>query len=116
MVVLSLMDFGVPGEAIHLGFVGVWTSSALLPLAGMSAALFATSVLAATILLDRRENTYCVPLERSASILAGLAAAYMLSHFGQPAPTSAELTGAVLLVLAICALTWGPRLGRAPAK
>ena len=36
------------------------------------------SVFAAIILLDPRENSYCVPLERSSSLLAGLVAAYLL--------------------------------------
>jgi hypothetical protein len=113
LVALSLADFGVPGEALHLGFVKVWTSSAFIPLAGLGLALFVISVLAASILLNRRENTYCVPLERSASILAGIAAAYILSQaFGQKPPTPAEMVGAGLLIVAIFVLTLGPRLGR----
>jgi drug/metabolite transporter (DMT)-like permease len=117
LVVLSLLDFGVSGGAVRLGFVGVWTSSALAPLAGLGVALFVISLLAVAILLDRRENTYCVPLERSASILAGIVAAFVLSlAFGQAPPKQAELIGAGLLVASIGLLTVGPRLGRvAPA-
>jgi hypothetical protein len=107
---LSAFDFGVPGEAMHLGFVGVWASSALLPLAAGSLILFVISLLAISILLDPRENTYCVPMERSASILAGIVAAYLLTgFFGQKAPTPAEMTGAAFLIAAITILSLAPR-------
>ena len=39
-----------------------------------AAIAFVQSVLAASILLDPRENAFCVALERSGSILGGLAA------------------------------------------
>jgi hypothetical protein len=64
--------------------------------------------------LNPRENTYCVPFERAASIFAGSLAAYILAiAFGQPYPTSAELFGVVLLIVAIVLLSVGPRLNRA---
>jgi peptidoglycan/LPS O-acetylase OafA/YrhL len=70
-------------------------------------------VVAAFILLDKRENTYCVPLERSASVVGGVIATYVLSHLrGYPVPTRAELIGVALLVAAIVVLSVGPRLGR----
>jgi drug/metabolite transporter (DMT)-like permease len=73
------------------------------------------SIFSLLILLDPRENTFCVPLERSASVLAGTAAAYILAAMalGKP-PTSAELIGAILLIAAIAILAVGPRLRPAP--
>ena len=110
-------QLGMPADVIKRGFVEVWTSSALVPLAIASSCLFAIAIVALTILLNRRENTYCVPLERSASILAGIIATYILSLFlGQKAPTAAELEGAGLLVLAIAVLTLGPRFGAKSVK
>jgi hypothetical protein len=69
------------------------------------------SVFSLIILLDPRENTFCVPIERAASVLAGTAAAYILSamSFGA-APSGAELGGAILLTAAIGVLAIGPRL------
>ena len=62
------------------------------------------------ILLDRRENTFCVPFERAASILAGTAAAYVLAIFyGAPYPTRMEVIGMVLLIVAIALLSLAPR-------
>jgi len=63
------------------------------------------------ILLDPRENTYCVPLERSSSLLAGLLAAYLLHWmWGLPEPTSMEVVGAVILIASIALLWIAPRL------
>ncbi|MFO1013902.1 MAG: hypothetical protein U1E50_09065 [Caulobacteraceae bacterium] len=101
---------------LHFGFIDVWTSSQIGWLALVSILLFAVSVVAAIILLDPRENTYCVPMERSASILAGVGASFVLAwFFGKPAPTGPELIGAGLLVAAVFLLSIGPRLGTKPA-
>jgi hypothetical protein len=52
------------------------------------------SLFSIMILLDPRENTYCVPIERSASILAGTAVAYILAAMGLgKTPTPAEVAG-----------------------
>lgn len=111
LALLPLLDMGGQGEALAFGFVGVWTSEQIGWIALAALLLFAISIVALIILLNPKENTYCVPLERSASILAGVAAAYILSWMlGRPAPTGAELLGAVLLVIAIVVLSLGPRL------
>jgi hypothetical protein len=105
------------GAEISWGFGAVWTSSAMPYLIPLSVAFFAVTVFSAVILLNPRENTFCVPFERAASILAGIFAAYILAFgFGQPYPTSAEMVGVVLLIAAIVLLSVGPRLSRkAPA-
>lgn len=113
LAILPLLPLGghQAGE-LYFGFIGVWTSGQIVWLALISALLFAVSVVAAIILLDPHENTYCVPLERSASILAGVGAAFVLAWlFGKPPPTGPELIGAALLVAAIVLLSLGPRLG-----
>jgi len=99
------------GTDLSWGFVKVWSSGAL-PLIGLSSiAFFAVSVFSALILLDPRENTFCVPFERAASILAGVAGAYLLAiYFGQHYPTSAELWGSILLIAAVTLLSIAPRI------
>ncbi|HXR89075.1 MAG TPA: hypothetical protein VN750_02220 [Steroidobacteraceae bacterium] len=108
---LSASRFGSQGHDLWFGFVAVWSAHQLPYLGVLSVLLFVISVFSLLILLDRRENTFCVPLERSASVLAGVAAAYLLAAMGiAPPPTHAELTGAALLVAAIVLLSVGPRL------
>lgn len=111
LALLPLLHLGGQADELARGFVGVWSSSQIGWIAVLSVLLFVVSVIAAIILLDKRENTYCVPLERSASILAGVGAAFVLSwFFGKPPPTGPELIGAGLLIAAIVLLSVGPRL------
>ena len=113
LAALSIVDFGAQGGQLGFGFVGVWTSNQMGWILALSALLVLISVVAILILLDKRENTFCVPLERSASVLAGIVAAYILAHLSLgPRPTPAELGGALLLVTAIVVLSLGPRLTR----
>lgn len=108
---LSASRLGSQGNELWFGFVAIWSAGQLPYLVVLSVLLFVISVFSLLILLDPRENTFCVPLERSASVLAGVAAAYVLAAMGvAPPPTHAELTGASLLVAAIVLLSVGPRL------
>jgi hypothetical protein len=116
LAAVSLMGLGSQGDQLAWGFTRAWTDPVVVLLAAGGFTLTIISVFAAIILLNPRENSYCVPLERSSSLLAGLAAAYVLSAFwGQPAPTGSELIGAALLISAILLLTLAPRYSRAPA-
>jgi hypothetical protein len=115
LALLSSFNFGVQGGQLGFGFVHIWTSNQMGWILALSALLVLVSIFAILILLDKRENTFCVPLERSASVLAGIAAAYVLAHLSLGAlPTPAELGGALLLVAAIFVLTLGPRFSRVP--
>ena len=116
---LSLLGLGAQGDQLGWGFVKVWTSEQLGAIAALAALLFVVSIFSIVILLDKRENSYCVPLERSASILAGVIAAGLLAAFyDHRPPTWIELGGAVLLIAAIVVLSIGPRLSgvREPAR
>jgi hypothetical protein len=117
MAVLSALDFGPQGGQLGFGFVHIWVSNQMPWVAAVAVLLVLISVLAILILMDRRENTYCVPLERSASVLAGATTAFILARMSMgPVPTHAELAGAALLVIAIFVLSFGPRLQRARSE
>lgn len=73
-----------------------------------------TGIFGALVLLDARENAYCVPLNRASSVLAGLiAAVLMATTFAVPFPATHELVAAALLVGALVALGW-PHPSAAP--
>jgi hypothetical protein len=96
---------------IRWGFVDIWSQHVLGWLLMLSLFTMALGLFAAFILLDERENTFCVALERSASVLGGLVAAYVLAKIsGMPMPTSSELMGALILVGALVVLTLGPHI------
>jgi protein-tyrosine-phosphatase len=58
------------------------------------------------IYLDYRENTFCIPVNRAASLLAGVVASYALTRLaGQPPIGGAQLAGAVVILCAIALLS-----------
>ena len=110
LVLVTLSPLANQGSELNWGFVQVWSSDAIWPLFWLSVVFTGIAVFAALILLDPRENTFCVPFERAASILAGTAAAYVLAIvFGHPYPTRMEVIGMILLIVAIALLSLAPR-------
>lgn len=109
LAVLAATGGDAFGAPLRAGFIDLWTDStgAWIVLAG--ACSQGTGVFGGLLLLDASETTYCVPLNRAASILGGVVAAAGLALlFGQPVPSSWELLGAGLLVAAIVVLWIGP--------
>lgn len=119
LAMIPLLGLGGQASELSFGFFGVWGSAQIWPILVLSALLFVVSVFAAVILLNPRENTFCVPMERSASIVAGIAASFILAMaFGLPMPTSAEIAGALLMIAAVVLLSAAPLLEkrRAPTS
>lgn len=81
-----------------LGFNGIWTASSLLPALTIGALYTGLYVFGTLIYLDRRENTFCVPLNRASSLFAGVVASAILSAVWGFAPMPASQIGGVLLV------------------
>ncbi len=114
---ISASGIGGQSGELEWGFLRVWADPVIWPLFGIGFTLTIISVLAIIILLDARENAYCVPLERAASLVAGVGGALLLARFwGLPSPRPAELVGAGILIAAIVLLSVAPRLSTAPAR
>lgn len=65
-----------------------------------------TGIFGGLVLLDKRENSYSVPVNRCASVLAGVSASYVIMFWlGGSGPSVHELMGAFLIVQAILFLT-----------
>jgi hypothetical protein len=110
VVLLSVLGSGSQAGELMYGFVGVWGNGQVGILAVVSILIVMLSVFSLLILLQDRENTFCVAFERSGSILAGIIAAYLLSAMSLgPPPAVAELEGALLLVIAVVLLSVAPR-------
>lgn len=96
---------------IRAGFTSFYGSGASVVLPAVIVGLLSqgTGIFGGLILLDKRENTFCVPVNRSSSILAGLGASYALAILVDlPAPSGSELLGAALVIAAILFLTLPP--------
>src|SRR6185295_13189025 len=102
LIVLSLIGAG----DVMLGFRTGLTTFATTPgaffaaLVGLSYA--ALCVCTTLIFLDRRENTFCVPMHCGSSMLSGFTATIILAYFfNQSSLTQAQTVGAGLLVVAL---------------
>jgi protein-tyrosine-phosphatase len=58
------------------------------------------------IFLDRRENTFCVPMHCGSSMLSGFSATYALTlFFNQPSPSAPQLVSAGFIIIALAVLS-----------
>ena len=113
LAALSATGFGSQAGELSRGFLGVWSDPVIVPLALIGITLTIISIFAIIILLDARENAYCVPLERAASLVAGIGGSVLLAWIWKlPMPRPAELVGAAILIAAIVLLSVAPRLPR----
>ena len=68
------------------------------------------------IYLDRRENTYCIPLNRCSSLLSGVVASFGLTWFlGWKPPSGYQLAGAGVILAALAFLMVSTLRGYRPA-
>ncbi|WP_394653788.1 hypothetical protein [uncultured Sphingomonas sp.] len=117
LAIVSASGIGGQSSELSWGFLSVWTDPVIWPLFVIGLTLTVVSVFAIIILLDPRENAYCVPLERAASLVAGVGAALILAWgWSLKYPRPAELIGAGILIAAIVLLSVAPRLAIRPAR
>jgi drug/metabolite transporter (DMT)-like permease len=97
-----------PAIALRYGFTGLWSSApALLSVVVIGVLSQGTGIYGGLILLDGRENTFCVPVNRASSVLAGILASLALgAFFGAPPVPAREFAGAGLVIAAIVVLAW----------
>ena len=108
---IALIGQGPIVDQIRWGFSELWTSPMLGYVALVGILSQGTGICGTLIFLDNRENTYCVPVNRCSSILAGLCATYLLyGIFDQPQPSSYKLMGALCILMAILSLTVIPAI------
>jgi drug/metabolite transporter (DMT)-like permease len=113
LAAISASGIGTQSGALGWGFLPVWSDPVIVPLFFIGLTLTIISVFAVIILLDARENAYCVPLERAASLVAGVGGSVLLAWFwGLRMPRPAELVGAAILIGAIVLLSLAPRFSR----
>ena len=104
-IVLAFIGVGDIMLQIRSGFTSFIGSSLALP-AGIIGALYACLyIFGSRIYLDQRENTFCIPINRCASLLAGVVGALLLSViFEKRFVSNTQLVGALILVVAIISL------------
>lgn len=103
---------------IRAGFTTFWTESGVVPYALAIGFLSqGTGIFGGLILLDKRENTFCVPVNRSSSILAGIVAQFILFFWlGNALPSMYQFAGAGLIIAALMFLSIPPLIERSRKK
>jgi hypothetical protein len=107
VVVASMLLLAVPallalGDVAPLrrGYADLSSSTILIGVCYALLYLFGT-----LIYLDRRENSFCIPLNRGASLLAGVAVTFLMQPYGFAAPRTADLVAAAMIAVALMFLS-----------
>jgi hypothetical protein len=111
VVILALFALlkGKIGTDIRLGWTGHWDQPYLWALVLIGVMSQGTGFFGTLVFLDCRENTFCIPVNRASSVLAGVAASMLLTLFpGQRLPATAEFVGAGVMIVSILFLSIPP--------
>src|SRR5262249_23645060 len=88
------------------GFTSFFNSSITAPGLAIGALYAGLYFFGTLIYLDGRENTFCIPMNRCSSLLAGIFAAYALAFLlQQKPPSAAQLGRSGLIVVALLFLS-----------
>ncbi|MCK4813570.1 MAG: hypothetical protein KAT14_06495 [Candidatus Marinimicrobia bacterium] len=110
LVVFALLK-GDVGESVRMGWTMHWNQPYLWALLLIGMFSQGTGFFGTLVFLDKSENTYCIPVNRSSSILAGVIAAFLLALFpSQNMPPTSQLIGAAIIIISILFLTIPPML------
>jgi protein-tyrosine-phosphatase len=103
---MAVIGFGDKMLGFRLGFTAFMGTKAA-GLAFLIGLFYAGLCICTTLIfLDRRENTFCVPMHCGSSMLAGFSAAYALAFFfDQKAPSAPQIVCTALIVVALTFLS-----------
>ncbi|NUN13529.1 MAG: hypothetical protein HUU55_07825 [Myxococcales bacterium] len=107
LCLVALFGQGAMPETIRAGFSDMLTGDYLAIALIIGLCSQGTGIFGGLILLDARENSFCVPVNRASSILAGLVASYGLVWlYNSRQPSGHEWAGAAFILLAIGFLSY----------
>jgi hypothetical protein len=106
---LSTLLTGKIGADVRLGWTMHWDQPYLLALFLIGVMSQGTGFFGTLVFLDKNENTFCIPVNRASSVLAGVIASMLLALFpGQRPPATTEFLGAGLMIVSILFLSIPP--------
>ena len=103
----ALVGAGSGMQALRTGFTSFLVSSEALPAFGIGALYEGLFVFTTLIFLDRREYSFGMPVHVCSSLLAGVAASFVLHVlYGAASPSAAQYAAGGCVVLAAFALSY----------
>jgi hypothetical protein len=105
-IVLAAIGRGDVVNHLRFGFAHLFIASSAL--FGWAIGLFyaALGIFLSFIYLDRRENTFCMPLFACSSLLSGIVASYLLGWLVHgPSPNRIQITSAFVLITALLVMS-----------
>jgi len=106
LVLLACFGRGEMMSSLRQGFTSLPGSQAVVVALLIGASYAALCVCTTFIFLDRRENTFCIPMHSASSLLSGIVAAAMLAYlYGQPPTSTAQYASAGLMIIALAFLS-----------
>jgi protein-tyrosine-phosphatase len=106
--VMALFGIGPVSLALRRGFTTFWTvhPAAVVPVVLVGVFYGCHNIFGTLIYLDRRENTFCIPLFCGASFLAGYSAVFVLSRlYALPTPPTSQLISSAMIISALVLLS-----------
>ncbi|MFP5264470.1 MAG: hypothetical protein ACLGJB_21500 [Blastocatellia bacterium] len=92
--------------AFRWGFIHIWGSGSALPATLVGAFYAALMICTTFIFLDRRENSFCIPMHCGSSMLSGVVASSVLAYLYHQSPISpAQSASTGLIVVALAFLS-----------
>jgi protein-tyrosine-phosphatase len=103
----ALIDQGPWMHAMRIGFTSFLATPAVFPALLIGVCYEGLFIMTSLIFINRREFSFGTPVHVCASLLAGIAASFILhGAFGKPLPSAAQYVAAVLVVAAACILSY----------
>lgn len=104
--ILAVVGSGDILSGFRWGFTAIWDTSLVLPAIIVGGFYAALMVCTTFIFLDRRENTFCIPMHCGSSMLSGIVASAVLAYlYNQNPPSTAQYASTGLIVLALAFLS-----------
>jgi len=102
LVIMAFIGYGDVMMGFRTGLTTFVTTPGAVFAALVGFCYAALCVCTSLIFLDRRENTFCVPMHCGSSMLAGFTATIILGFlYNQPMPTVGQNVGSGLLIVAL---------------
>ncbi|HKU75060.1 MAG TPA: hypothetical protein VJR02_14200 [Pyrinomonadaceae bacterium] len=102
LVVMALVGYGEVMLGFRTGLTTFVTTPGAVFAAMVGLSYAALCVCTSLIFLDRRENTFCMPMHCGSSMLAGFTASVILAlAYNQSMPTAAQNVSSGLLIIAL---------------